>query len=98
MVKDTNAVRLDRIEEKIDKLADAVVAIARAEEKLLGLEQISMDLHRKISDIDERLRKVETSSHDATNNLQVINKIFWIAMSALITGGIVVYLWGPSAL
>lgn len=98
MAKDTNAVRLDRIEEKIDKLADAVVAIARAEEKLLGLEQISMDLHRKISDIDERLRKVETSSHDATNNLQVINKIFWIAMSALITGGIVVYLWGPGAL
>ena len=98
MSKETNTVRLDRIEEKIDKLADAVVAIARAEEKLLGLEQISMDLHRKISDIDERLRKVETSSHDATNNLQVINKIFWIAISALITGGIVVYLWGPGAL
>jgi len=98
MSRETNTVRLDRIEEKIDKLADAVVAIARAEEKLLGLEQISMDLHRKISDIDERLRKVETSSHDATNNLQVINKIFWIAISALITGGIVVYLWGPGAL
>ena len=30
--------RLDRIEEKIDRLADAVVAIARAEEKLASLQ------------------------------------------------------------
>ena len=90
--------RLDRIEDKIDKLADAVIAIARAEEKLLGLEQISMDLHRKVTDIEERLRKVEDSSNNSAKELNIINKIFWIAISALITGGILVYLWGPNAL
>jgi|TARA_R100000234_G_C4931256_1_gene148581 DNA repair exonuclease SbcCD ATPase subunit len=90
--------RLDRIEDKIDKLADAVVAIARAEEKLLGLEQISMDLHRKVTDIEERLRKVEDSSSSSAKELNIINKIFWIAISAVITGGIVVYLWGPQSL
>ena len=30
--------RLDRIETKIDKLAEAIVSIARAEEKLVSLE------------------------------------------------------------
>jgi hypothetical protein len=29
--------RLDRIENKIDKLADTVIALARAEEKLINL-------------------------------------------------------------
>jgi hypothetical protein len=39
--------RLDRIEEKIDKLSDAVVSIARAEEKLAGLESLNIEQHRK---------------------------------------------------
>jgi len=90
--------RLDRIEDKIDKLADAVVAIARAEEKLLGLEQLSMDLHRKITDIEERLRVVEESSSSSAKELNIINRVLWIAISALLTGGILVYLWGPAAL
>ena len=78
--------------------ADAVVAIARAEEKLLGLEQLSMDLHRKITDIEERLRVVEESSSSSAKELNIINRVLWIAISALLTGGILVYLWGPAAL
>ena len=41
--KQSNSVadqRLDRIEAKIDKLAEAIVSIARAEEKLLSLIHI----------------------------------------------------------
>jgi hypothetical protein len=33
-----NNVRLDRIEEKIDRMADAMISIARAEEKILAIE------------------------------------------------------------
>ena len=32
--------RLDRIEEKIDKLAEAMVSLARAEEKIGSLQKI----------------------------------------------------------
>ena len=84
----TNADRLDRIEEKIDKLSDAIVSIARAEEKISGLEQLTVDLHRKITDLEERLRKVEDITALASSELKVINKIFWIAITALLTGGI----------
>ena len=39
MVNDTQATRLNRIEDKLDKLSDAIISLARAEEKLMGLEK-----------------------------------------------------------
>ena len=38
MVKETQAQRLDRIEDKIDKLSDAMVSLARVE-KLIAIEK-----------------------------------------------------------
>ena len=38
MSADTNANRLNRIEEKIDKMTDAIVSLARVEEKIEDLE------------------------------------------------------------
>ena len=93
----TNAERLDRIEEKIDKLSDAIVSIARAEEKISGLEQLTVDLHRKITDLEERLRKVEDITALASSELKVINKVFWIAITTLITGGIAMVVFGTPA-
>ena len=90
--------RLDRIEEKIDKLADAVISIARAEEKLAGLEQLNIEQHRKLQDLDDRLRLVETKVHDVEGAVGVLNKIFWIALTALITGGIAMTFWGPAGI
>ena len=78
--------RLDRIEEKIDKLADAVVSIARAEEKLSGLEQLNVEQHRKLTDIEDRLRVVETKVHDVETSMGVLNKVIWIALTALNQG------------
>lgn len=90
--------RLDRIEEKIDKLADAVVSIARAEEKLAGLEQLNIEQHRKLQDVEDRLRVVETKVHDVEGAVGILNKIFWIAISALITGGVAVIIYGGATL
>ena len=88
--------RLDRIEEKIDKLSDAVVSIARAEEKLAGLESLNIEQHRKLQDLDDRLRTVETKVHDAQQSLNVFNKVFWIAISAGITAVIGMILMGTT--
>tara|TARA_B100001093_G_scaffold6187_1_gene6243 strand:- start:13248 stop:13550 length:303 start_codon:yes stop_codon:yes gene_type:complete len=90
----TNADRLDRIEDKIDKMSEAIVSIARAEEKISGLESLTVDLHRKISDIEDRLRKVEDIAALCQRELKVINKIFWIALTALITGSVAMIMWG----
>ena len=91
--------RLDRIEEKIDKLADAVVSIARAEEKLSGLEQLNIEQHRKLQDVEDRLRTVETQVHDVELSMGVLNKIWWIALTAIITGiiGSALFMLGGTA-
>ena len=91
--------RLDRIEEKIDKLADAVVSIARAEEKLSGLEQLNIEQHRKLQDVEDRLRTVETKVHDVELSMGVLNKIWWIALTAIITGiiGSAIFMLGGTA-
>ena len=90
--------RLDRIEEKIDKLADAVVSIARAEEKLAGLEQLNIEQHRKLQDVEDRLRIVETKVHDVEGAVGILNKIFWIAITALVTGSVAMIFWGTPSL
>lgn len=90
--------RLDRIEEKIDKLADAVVSIARAEEKLAGLEQLNIEQHRKLQDVEDRLRVVETKVHDVEGAVGILNKIFWIAITALVTGSVAMVFWGTPSL
>jgi phage shock protein A len=90
--------RLDRIEEKIDKLADAVVSIARAEEKLSGLESLNIEQHRQLQDLDERMRQVETKVHDVETSMGVLNKVIWIALTALITGSVAMIFWGTPSL
>ena len=47
--------RLDRIEEKIDKLTDAMVTIARAEEKLVNMEQKYSAQYDRMNKFSENL-------------------------------------------
>ena len=75
--------RLDRIEAKIDKLADAMITIARAEEKLLNMEQkysASYDRMNKFSSKLDDLEKVVTENSTTVNT---INKLFWVALIAM---------------
>jgi len=51
--------RLSRIEEKVDKLSDAVVSIARAEEKLIQLGTLTDVLFKKIDDMNSRMVEIE---------------------------------------
>jgi vacuolar-type H+-ATPase subunit D/Vma8 len=44
-----NVTRLDRIEEKIDRLTDAMVSIARAEEKITGLQDDHDKMYERIN-------------------------------------------------
>lgn len=75
--------RLDRIEAKIDKLTDAMITVARAEEKLLNMEQkysASYDRMNKFSSKLDDLEKVVTENSATVNT---INKLFWVALIAM---------------
>tara|TARA_Y100000034_G_C6870277_1_gene397226 strand:+ start:116 stop:430 length:315 start_codon:yes stop_codon:yes gene_type:complete len=73
--------RINRIEEKLDKLSEAVVALARAEEKIETLTSFSKQQQEMIYGLGERLTKVEELVHANANTVGIINKIFWIIVS-----------------
>lgn len=84
--------RLDRIEEKLDKLADAMIAMARAEEKLIALEQKYAAQYDRMNKFSEKLDKIETIVNSNAFTVQTISRLFWIAMVAVI-GSIATNIW-----
>ena len=89
--------RLTRMEEKIDKLSDAVVSIARAEEKLIQLGTLTDVLFKKIDDMNNRIIEMEKTSAETQAFMNGFNKLSWVFVSGLLTAlaGIVAYnLWG----
>ena len=64
---ETQVKRLDRIEEKIDKLSDAMISLARAEEKLIAIEQnnhVNFErLNRFSAKLDDIEKKVDNNAH-----------------------------------
>lgn len=84
--------RLDRIEQKIDKLSEAIVSIARAEEKLVMLENDKKFLMQKMIEIDERVTTVEKKTDSNAAAINIIQKITWITIAAAVTTIIGAYL------
>jgi len=87
--------RLDRIEEKIDKLCDAVVSLARAEEKIHSLEEKTVtiwqsidDLHTKFDEMEERLRDAEVLLAKSKATISSVVQLGLIVIGAIVTAGI----------
>ncbi len=92
-----NEDRLTRMEEKIDKLSDAVISIARAEEKLIQLGTLTDVLFKKIDDMNSRMMEMERTVGETKAFMTTFNKLSWIFISGLLTAiaGIIAYnLWG----
>ena len=92
MARETQNDRLDRIENKLDKLSEAIVSLARAEEKIQSMEKFLHQQMDMMLEGQKRLEAVEKSVRDNTTTINVINKLFWIVMAALaasITGMLV---------
>ena len=85
MARTAQSERLDRIEEKIDKLADAMVSIARAEEKIISMEKRFdyLEVERKhererFEDMHQKLDSIEASVAKNGSTINIINKLFWV--------------------
>lgn len=79
--------RLDRIEEKIDKLSEAMVLIARTDEKLVAMEQKYGAQYERMNRFSTKLDEIEKQ---VILNAQVsrnISTLFWILVTA-VTGGV----------
>jgi hypothetical protein len=77
--------RFDRLEQKIDKLTDAVTAIARVEEKILAsnlrLDRAEYRLDMQESELDELTKTVR----DNAGAVKFADKFFWLATGGLVS-------------
>lgn len=89
---DTTSTRLDRIETKLDTLADAMIALARTEEKLAALKEDQANMFNRMNHFSQKLDSIESKVKDNANTVSVINKLFWVAVVA-IAGSIAAQMW-----
>jgi hypothetical protein len=84
MASESENARLDRIEEKLDKLGDAMVSIARAEEKLIAMEQKHAAQYDRMNRFSEKLDSIEKTVQQNTNTVDLYNKVVGAAVLAAV--------------
>lgn len=80
------AQRLDRIEQKIDQMSEAIIALARAEEKISTLTEFGKQQGEQILTLINRVDRLEDLVRTNAATVNVINKIFWVVIAAAATG------------
>ena len=78
--------RISRIEEKIDRMTDAIIALARAEEKIVTLADFAKQQGEQILTLINRVDKIEDLVKVNNSTVIIINKLFWIVMAAAAAG------------
>jgi vacuolar-type H+-ATPase subunit E/Vma4 len=74
--------RLDRIESKIDKLAETVIQMARVEEKLVTMEADKKIVMEKLLRMDDRLETFDRKFNETAITVKVITRLFWIVITS----------------
>jgi predicted nucleic acid-binding Zn-ribbon protein len=98
MAPETSNSRLERMEEKLDKLSEAIVALARVEEKISNLEHTNSALMKQIISIEERSHRNEDNINSIkfaqakdSDTLQGLRKFFWMFVSSILGAGFLVW-------
>jgi len=89
---ESNAKRLDRIEEKLDKLAEAMIAMARAEEKIIALQDDHENMRERLNKLSMKLDDIQKAVDDNSRTVSIINKVVYVAVAAAI-GTYVTHVW-----
>ena len=91
-VKDTQAHRLQRIEDKVDKLADAMISLARAEEKLISIEKSNHNHYDRMNKFSGKLDEIEKKVDANAHTVSIINKVVYLISAAMIAG-VIKFIW-----
>ena len=84
--------RLNRIEEKIDKMSEAIIQMARFEEKLDNYEKYRDESWARMNRFSEKLDRIEKKVDDNAHTVGLINKLFWVAIVAF-AGAVTTQIW-----
>ena len=88
-MSDSQDQRLEKIEQKIDRLADAVVSIARIEERVATVLKQNDRFFIRMDKMEERVDAVEINSNLNTRSFSFVERFLWICVSSGV--GLLVY-------
>tara|TARA_R110000765_G_scaffold119112_1_gene213832 strand:- start:239 stop:508 length:270 start_codon:yes stop_codon:yes gene_type:complete len=77
--------RLERIEAKLDTVGEALVALARLDERMITLFKRMQTLDDQQSDQSNRLVKLEGNVGSNGASLRFAERVFWIVLAAVVT-------------
>ena len=88
-MSDSQDQRLEKIEQKIDRLADAVVSIARIEERVATVLKQNDRFFIRMDKMEERVYAVENNSNINTRTFSFVERFLWVCVSSGV--GLLVY-------
>jgi cob(I)alamin adenosyltransferase len=74
--------RLERIESKLDKLAEAVTSIARVEEKIYASTKRADRLEHRLDIMETEVDDLKSSVMSNSKTVAGVERFFWVAISA----------------
>jgi len=77
--------RLARIEDKLDKVSDAIVALARVEEKIADLETRREEGHERLNRISTKVDSIDSGVITMRERVNVLTKICWLVGAGVLS-------------
>lgn len=75
----------DRIEQKLDKLAEAVVGLARMEERMIALFKRMDNYEKRQDDLETDVADLKKNVGSNGQMLRFVERLFWIVVTAAVT-------------
>jgi hypothetical protein len=76
--------RLERIEKKLDQMGEAIVALARMEERMITLFKRMDNLDQEQTQHSRRITLVENKVGSNGQSLRFAERVFWIVVTAAV--------------
>ena len=76
--------RLVRIEEKLDKMSEAIVSLARMEERMITLFKRMDTYDNQQAMLSERVTKVEVTQATNNGSGKWVDKVIWVLIAGAI--------------
>ena len=74
--------RLSRMEDKLDKLSEAVVSMARMEERIITVFNRMDSMGKYFKKLDERMDRIEIINAERGKTIAFAERLFWILVTA----------------
>ena len=77
--------RLDKFEAKLDSINDALISLARIEERVTTILKNNERMHTEVNELDERVGELEQQSAVQGFTLSKGERLFWIVLTFLVS-------------